>query len=287
MTQRFGLSAALLTPYDAVGAVDAPRLAQHADALLRAGADGVTPLGTTGEGASIGLNERRGVLAALGARGIEPGRITWGVAASSAEEALTQVAQGVEAGVTRFLLPPPFYFSAPSEAGLFDWHADLFAAAPPKARFVLYHIPQVTGAPLPPRLAGRLLSAFPERVAAIKDSSGDWGNAEALMAIDGLPVVIGDERLLHRAAAQGAAGAISGMANLHPARLARVLGDAREDAGLSAQTDAVVAHPVVPALKALMAARSGDAAWDRVRPPLMPLADDARAALLATAREAA
>lgn len=276
----FGISVALLTPFDTDGAIDAPQLAAHAAAVLRGGADGVTPLGTTGEGASVGLNERRGVIAALMTADIDPDAVTLGLAAANAEELLAQVAQGAEARIRRFLLPPPFYFPAPTEAGLFDWHAELFAAAPEGARFVLYHIPQVTGVPLSPALVARLHAAFPDRIAAVKDSSGDWSVAEALLRIEGLAVLIGDERQLHRAAARGAAGAITGMANLYPGRMVRILREAREDVDLSARTAAMVAHPVVPALKALLAEATGTPAWERVRPPLAPLPDGARRVLM-------
>ena len=59
---------------------------------------------------------------------------------------------------------------------------------------------------------GRLKTAFPQQVTGVKDSSGDWSNAEALLKHHGdLHILIGDERLLARAMTLGASGAISGM----------------------------------------------------------------------------
>jgi 4-hydroxy-tetrahydrodipicolinate synthase len=280
---QFGVSTALLTPFAASGAVDSALLAAHAARMLEEGARSVTLFGTTGEGASIGMAERREVLRAVLAAGCAARDVILGVSACAVEDAAAQVSDGVGAGITRFLALPPFYFKAPDEDGLFDWYRALIARAPAEARFILYHIPQLSGAPLSVGLVARLAAGADGRVIAIKDSSGDWDNAQALIAGQTLPVLVGDERLLHRAVAIGAAGSISGVANLHAARLKRIVETGEEDGALSALVDRIVALPVIAALKAAMAERSGDPAWERLRPPLTPLAPEARAALLSAA----
>jgi 4-hydroxy-tetrahydrodipicolinate synthase len=62
---RFGLSCALATPFDAGGAVDHARLVSHARWCLAAGCGSVTAFGTTGEGSSLGLSARERILDAL------------------------------------------------------------------------------------------------------------------------------------------------------------------------------------------------------------------------------
>jgi 4-hydroxy-tetrahydrodipicolinate synthase len=52
----FGLSAALVTPFDKDGGVDLARLAAHARHVLSNGCDSVTLFGTTGEGYGSGLS---------------------------------------------------------------------------------------------------------------------------------------------------------------------------------------------------------------------------------------
>ena len=284
MRVTFGVSVALLTPFASGWTIDLDRLATHARDVLRAGADGVTLFGTTGEGASIGPAEAKAALAALLRSGVEPGRVTLGVAASSVEGAVAGLSSAARHGVGGVLLAPPFYYPNPSPAGLRDWFSAVLAASDAAVPVLLYHIPQVTGAALTPGLVEALRAEHPGRVRGVKDSSGDWDTARAFLALDGLEVLIGDERLLHRAVPLGCAGAVSGMANLHPARLTDVIATGHEDAALSAETEAVVSHPVVPALKVLMARASGDPVWERVRPPLAPLEAEARAALLAATR---
>jgi hypothetical protein len=70
-----GLWCATLSPLDKRGAFDAARLANHAQRLFAAGVDGIAPFGTTGEGQSFSVAERRAGLDALIAAGIAPQRI--------------------------------------------------------------------------------------------------------------------------------------------------------------------------------------------------------------------
>ena len=277
--KKFGISVALLTPFTDSGTIDTLCLGRHAASVLAEGANGVTLFGTTGENASIGAEERANGIEALQNAGCQPSQIVLGLCACSLADALNQIAEGVRYGITAFLLPPPFYFKGNSDAGLFDWHMALFARADPKAQFILYHIPQVTGVPLSINLVGQLAAAAPHRILAIKDSSGSWENGMSLIEQGALQVLIGDERVLHRAVAKGAGGAITGMANLHPARMARIVETATEDQALTDEVNRIVSRPVIPALKAILFARTGDAGWARLRAPLKPLSDSERQGL--------
>lgn len=273
---KFGISAALLTPFSADGQIDFDSFVSHARKVLDNGAASVTIFGTTGEGASVSPDERRAGLTKLVDEGIPPDAIIQTIYATSVDEAVAQTARGLEVGASNFLLVPPFYFKDCTDDGLLDWHSQLFANADPRAKFILYHIPQVTGVALSPQLVGQLAASFPHQLQAVKDSSGSWGNATDLLALNAIPVLVGDERLLHRVAAMGGAGAITGMANLYPDRMRRIFSTATEDERLSAEVTRIVTQPVIPALKFLLSQQSGDPDWARVRAPLEPLSSDAR-----------
>ncbi len=62
---KFGLHAALVTPFDASGDIDLPRMATHARSVIDCGCDGVTLFGTTGEGFGLSPTERHDALAAV------------------------------------------------------------------------------------------------------------------------------------------------------------------------------------------------------------------------------
>ena len=134
------------------------------------------------------------------------------------EDAIAQGRAGLMLGCPSFLLAPPFYFKGAGDAGLFDWIAAVLTGLGPKAsNVILYHIPQVTAVGLSMALVDRLKKAFPAQVSGVKDSSGDWHNAQALLQQHGdLHILVGDERLLARAMTLGASGSITGLANIAP-----------------------------------------------------------------------
>ncbi len=278
---KFGISVALLTPFTDQGNIDTVTLKEHAQHLLSESVASVTLFGTTGEGASIGRQERKIGIEAILSAGIPAQKLVLGICATALEDAVEQVVEGRAYGVRCFLLMPPFYFKECSDNALLAWHMQLVARTDPDTQFIVYHIPQVSGVPLSVDLIGRLAVAAPNRFRAVKDSSGSWENARALLQQKAMPVLIGDERLLHRAVPHGAEGSICGFANLYPARLVRLIETATEDRALCEEVTQVVSGPVIPGLKALMAVQHNRPAWERIRLPLIPLDDDERSALLA------
>ncbi len=273
----FGISTALLTPFHGDGRINHVLFSQHAKHLLENGPNGITLFGTTGEGASIGYDERQSAIQAMLDIGIAPDQVTLGLCASAISDAAMQVQQGSALGITKFLLLPPFYFKGLDDEGLSDWHARLFEIAEPSARFILYHIPQITEVPLSFDLIMRLRKKFPDRVMALKDSAGQWDDTRAVLESNEIPVLVGDERLLHKAAAMGGAGSICGMANLYPNRLRRLFDTHSQDSDLSADVDLIVSHPVIPALKHAMVTMTGNPEWGNLRAPLRPLGPQAKA----------
>jgi 4-hydroxy-tetrahydrodipicolinate synthase len=226
------------------------------------------------------------MLGALVGAGIDPARqIYAGIAASSLHEAVEQAQTALNIGAKGLLVAPPFYFKGVSDDGLFAWFARVFELLGGAARdVILYHIPSVTQVPLSIELIGRLRAAFPEVIRGVKDSSGDWAYAEQLLAAHrDLAILIGDERCLAAGVRLGGQGAISGLANAYPQAMLPMVQDGRDDDRIRRLVDAVLAHPVIPAVKALVAHRSGDPAWLAVRSPLVPLSADAAARLGAVA----
>ena len=271
---RFGLSVALSTPFRRDASVDLARLANHAAWVLEHGARSVTLCGTTGEGASIGLNERAKMLGALQGAGIATRQIVVGVAASSLEEASAQARMGLDTGCKGLLVAPAFYFKGVSDDGVFAWFARLFERTPGIRDVILYHIPQVTAVGIPPAVVSRLRQAFPDVIAGVKDSSGEAANTAKLLEDHrDLAILVGDERQLAGAVRNGSQGTICGCANFMPEVLAPVANEGREDPRVKAVVDLVLSFPVMSAVKGLIAHRTGDAGWLEVCPPLEPLTE--------------
>lgn len=269
----FGLSAALVTPYTASGAVDLAKLAEHAASMLARGCDSVTLCGTTGEGYGLSLSERKAMYDAVSARLPSGARIQVGIMASAIDDAAEQSRTAVDAGAAGLLMAPPFYMKSMDDEGIYSWYCRVFERIGANLRgVIMYHIPGQTAAPLSPELISRLRQAWPGVITGIKDSSGDWATAERFLATHGdISVLVGDERLLPRAMAKGAEGSICGLANIAPELLVPVIhagGDARVVTEL---VDLIVANPVMPAVKVLVGHLAGDTGFDSVRPPLTEL----------------
>jgi len=277
-----GVSAALATPFDAAGNIDWQRYAAHAAGLLGSGMHVVTAFGTTGEGISIARSERDALYDRFGEAGIEPHRLVECVYGPSSREAGAQLRRALERGASGILLTPPYYFKMPSEEGIFRWYAEALEAGGAGARnIILYNIPSLTGVTIGPRLVSRLRDAFPGAIGGVKDSSGDFAQTTALLAEHrDLAILVGHEGHLAAAVRAGATGAISGVANVAPKLLARLVAG-EHDPVIDAALERILALPVVPAVKALIAARTGDEHWLQTRAPLVPIADPSALARLA------
>jgi 4-hydroxy-tetrahydrodipicolinate synthase len=275
---RFGLSCALSTPFAGDGSIDLRRLTNHARWALAGGCDGVTVFGTTGEGASVALPERRQTFSALAEAGFDlRRRVTAGVAATTVHDAVEQSRAAYEAGCRAVLLPPPFFFPDPGDDGVFRWYAAVFERLGPALRdVILYHIPAMTRVGISLQLVAMLKAEFPAHILGVKDSNGQWLDTQRLIAEHGdLQILVGDERQLARAVRSGAAGSICGLANICPHIMRPLAHDGIDDQRVSAIVDAILVHPFASAIKALIARRSGDASWQVMRPPLTALPDEA------------
>jgi 4-hydroxy-tetrahydrodipicolinate synthase len=276
-TREFGLSCALALPLHDDGSIDYRLLVTHARSCLEAGCSSVTVFGTTGEGASVSLAERAKMVGALLAAGIDPRtEIIGGIASASIGDAIEQIRILQASGVGRILLAPPFYFKGVSEDGLYDWFAwVLERIADSLVGAILYHIPSVTQVPISVDLISRLRAAFPGAIIGVKDSGGDWSFTEALLGAHAdLSILIGDERHLAAGVRLGAKGAISGLANLCPDVLLPLIERGIDDSRVTDLVATILKYPVTPAVKALLAHRSGNKRWLKARPPLVRLSGE-------------
>lgn len=271
--RRFGTCVALATPFAADGAVDNQLLCRHARRVLDRGCSSLALFGTTGEGSSVGADERRAALAALRDAGIGGESLVLGVTVSAVEDGLAQARLAGEAGCRRLLVTPPFYYKDISPEGLRRWYA-AFLGGLPSGEFdvILYNIPQVTGVSVPVEVVASLRAEFPSLVFGIKDSAGDWDYTSRLLdAFRDMAVLVGDERYVARAIARGGAGTISGIANFRPDMMISIVEGGPADPALMPLVEAILAYPVTAAVKTLLAHTAGEDGWRVMRPPLAAL----------------
>jgi 4-hydroxy-tetrahydrodipicolinate synthase len=283
-----GIWAAVLTPVDAGLQPDAARAVAYYRDLLDVGCDGVNLLGTTGEAMSFSAGQRVRFMQAVAQSGLPCDRIMAGTGAASLDDAVTLTQTAFDAGFRAALIMPPFFLRDASDDGIVAFFAALFSRVrAPRRGVLLYNFPRMSGITFHPALVDRLIEAFPEAIAGLKDSSNDRQlQAEILERHPDQAVFPGAEDYLPIAKAYGAAGCISGSVCLWPRRASDVLYGADEaQARALAQSRASLAGlPLVPAVRHLTARARNDAAWDRAMPPQVQLTQDQRKSLDAKAR---
>jgi 4-hydroxy-tetrahydrodipicolinate synthase len=274
-----GVWCAVLTPFDDAGLPDFAKLAQHVRRIFAAGVDGIALFGTTGEGQSLSLNERRAGLDALLAAGISPGRIMAATGCASLQETIQLTRHAVHANCAGALVLPPFFFKSVSDEGVFASYAQVIdSVGDPRLQLYLYHIPQVSGVAISPTVIERLATSYPEVLAGVKDSECNLNHTRRLLSrFRELSIFVGFEPHLPAALAAGGAGTICGIANLFPRLLRRLydnalVADPGDDLKRIESFIAVLErYPLFAAFKALQAELSGDGGWTALRPPLVAL----------------
>jgi 4-hydroxy-tetrahydrodipicolinate synthase len=276
-----GVIVALLTPVDRDGRVDHGALRQLVERVVGRGVTGVSPLGSTGEGYSLGLEQRLAVVGTV-AGAVPAGMpVIPGVFAHNHEQALAEIAAYADHGGTAVLAAPPGYYplGAAEQEAYFSRIADT-AALP----LVLYNIPVFTKVQIAPSAAVALASH--PRVAGLKDSGRDLRYAAELLdalaaagTAAGFSVLTGTDSMLVSYMLAGARGAICASANIVPelvlavynAVLAGKLDDAlSHEARLRAVNAACGAGAIPAALKAAVASTGIGQPW--LVPPRLPLA---------------
>ena len=225
MSERIrGVLAPVVTPFKADLSPDRERFIRHCQWLLSQNC-GLAPFGTTSEANSMSKDERISLLDAMVAAGIDPSRMMPGTGCCSITETVALTAHAVKHGCAGVLMLPPFYYKDVSEEGLYRYFSEVVQrVGDARLRIYLYHIPPVAMVGITPRLVERLLKAYPNAIAGMKDSSGDWNNTKTFLdafaaGSSDFDVFVGSETFLLANMRNGGAGTISATANVNPAAI--------------------------------------------------------------------
>lgn len=273
-----GVLSPVVTPFDSDLKPDPQRWITHCRWLLSQQC-GLALFGTNSEANSLSVAERLFLLDEIKASGLEMARMMPGTGACSIPEAVELTKRAVDVGCGGVLMLPPFYYKGVSDEGLFGYYSEVIQrVGSTDLRIYLYHIPQVAQVPISLGLIERLLKAYPQTVVGIKDSSGDWSNTQAMLErFNNFAVFAGSEAFLLKTMQAGGAGCISATANINPGAIHDLYANWQTDGGderqqsITAFREAIAQLPMIPALKATIAAFTGDDDWARVRPPLVEL----------------
>jgi 4-hydroxy-tetrahydrodipicolinate synthase len=207
-----GCLTALVTPFRD-GKVDFDGLARLVDWQIEQGVDGIVSVGTTGESATLGVEDHVAVIAATvkAARGRVP--VIAGAGGNSTSEALELTRSSEGAGADALLHVTPYY-NRPNQEGLFR-HFEAVARAT-KLPVILYNVPSRTACDLLTETVVRLAAI--DNVVGIKDATGSVPRASELIAKlpERVVVLSGDDSTAFPLYAVGARGVISVVSNVAP-----------------------------------------------------------------------
>ena len=273
-----GALAAALTPLrDGGAALDDEAFGPYLDFLVDGELDGILALGTTGEGILLSVAERKHVaelfLAASAGRlqvAVHCGAQTTADTVALAEHAAAAGADGIA------VIGPP-YFRLDTEALLRHFGQAAEACAP--TPFYLYEFEAASGYAIPLEVVERLRDKA-QNLAGLKVSDSPFDKVRPYL-VEGLDVFVGAEALLADGLAEGAAGAVSGLAAAFPAEVAAVVRNPTPEAAvdLGELRGQIERFPRHAALKAVVG-RRGLAVGEDVRAPLRGLTPSERVELL-------
>ncbi len=220
-----GVFPAMCTPFHDDGSIDFETLRRDARRLESAGVDGLVPVGSTGESATLSHDEHVEVVEAV-VEAVADVPVVAGSGSNNTREALELSRRSVEAGADGLLLISPYY-NKPEQAGLVDHYWEIADAV--DVPQVVYNVPSRTGRNIEPDTAVELASH--PNIQAYKAASGDLGQisevVERTRTAD-FQVLSGDDGLTLPVISVGGAGTISVVGNVEPERTAAMV-----DAALS------------------------------------------------------
>jgi len=198
---------AMVTPFQADGAVNLELAARLADHLVANGSDGLVICGTTGESPTLSWDEQHRLFAAVKEAVGGRARLVAGSGSNCTAEAVEATREAASLGADGALVVVPYY-NKPPQDGL-EAHFRAIAQAAPELPLMLYNIPGRTGTSLAPETAARLLDL--PNVVSFKAASGTTEEVSALRAACGerLALYSGDDALTLPMLAVGAVGVVS------------------------------------------------------------------------------
>jgi dihydrodipicolinate synthase/N-acetylneuraminate lyase len=209
-----GVYVAAVTPHRKGGCeADVAAMLELVDFLATNGVNGIALLGSTGEFLHLTFEDRVRLVQLAVKRSRVP--LLVGVGHSTLEGAIGLGREAVSDGAAGLLLMPPYFFRY-SQEDIHEFYVQFAAAVGSAARIFLYNIPFFTNE-IAIETATSLLATG--RFAGIKDSSGQYGYFERLLAVSKekpFTVLVGNDRIYTRARQAGAHGIVSGVACVVP-----------------------------------------------------------------------
>ncbi|WP_121742174.1 4-hydroxy-tetrahydrodipicolinate synthase [Natronorubrum halophilum] len=275
-----GVFPAMCTPFDEDERIDFETLQRDAQRLETAGVDGIVPVGSTGESATLTHDEHIRVVEAV-IEAVDDVPVIAGTGSNNTREALELSERAAAADADGLLLISPYY-NKPEQRGLVDHYRTIADAV--DLPQIVYNVPSRTGRNIEPDTAVELASH--DNIAGYKAASGDLGQIGEIAertSDEDFAVLSGDDALTLPTISVGGTGTISVAANIEPELTCAMVGAALDGDYARAQAihhelgplfrELFVETNPIPVKEAMEIRGYGPA---RMRTPLTRLADEYR-----------
>ncbi len=207
------LLTAMVTPFNADGSINYEAGADFADWLLANGSDGLVVEGSTGEAATMDMNEKIKFMQTIVARVNGRAKIVAGAGTNCTASTIDLVKKMEACGVDGVLVVGPYY-NKPTQEGYYQHFAAVAKAT--KLPIIVYNVPGRTGGNIAPETVARLAADF-SNIVAIKEAAGNVAQTAELYRVlpEDFSIYSGDDGLILPFLSVGACGLISVLANVN------------------------------------------------------------------------
>lgn len=207
------LLTAMVTPFNADGSINYAVGADFADWLLANGSDGLVVEGSTGEAATMDMDEKIKFMQTIVARVNGRAKIVAGAGTNCTASTIELVKKMEACGVDGVLVVGPYY-NKPTQEGYYQHFAAVAKAT--KLPIIVYNVPGRTGGNIAPETVARLAADF-SNIVAIKEAAGNVAQTAELYRVlpEDFSIYSGDDGLILPFMSVGACGLISVLANVN------------------------------------------------------------------------
>ncbi len=235
-----GSIVALVTPMLESGALDWPALDALVDWHVEQGTNAIVAVGTTGESATLSVDEHMQVIARVIAHANGRIPVVAGTGANSTREAIVQTKLAAKLGADACLLVTPYY-NKPTQEGLYQHFKKVAdSVAVPQ---LLYNVPGRTSCDMLNATVSRLADI--DNIVGVKDATGDLQRGRDLIeqCANRIAIYSGDDATATELMLAGGRGNISVTANVVPAQMAALCAAAlRGDVAQAQEINASIAE---------------------------------------------
>ena len=208
--QFTGTYTAIVTPFRN-GQIDEPALERLIKSQIKAGVNGIVPVGTTGESATLDYEEHIRVISLSVKFAHGKLKVVAGTGGNSTKEAIYLTQEAEKAGADASLQVAPYY-NKPTQEGLFLHYKAV--AEQVGIPICVYNIPGRTGKNIEPETIARMAEL--PNITLVKEATGSLDQASQILCTTNLTVLSGDDSLTLPMMSVGGEGVISVVGNIVP-----------------------------------------------------------------------